>query len=87
MCAGGCLSARKVAGVSLPLLGTDWIVSSARPSAVSNRCPNPSGCPALSLNIDEGISTDVPVCGIEKVVQRTGCAATIAVEAAIARRE
>jgi hypothetical protein len=39
-----------------------------------------------SLNIDEGISTDVPVCGIKNVVQCSGCAATIAVEAAIARR-
>src|SRR5215203_4074416 len=62
---GGLLLARKVAGESLPGLGTDCTVKSARRSLVRKRRPTaPSGAPASSLKIVTGTSTLAPVLGI-----------------------
>src|SRR6478736_6388735 len=77
---GGCFFARKAAGESFATLDAAWIVRSARPSAVRNRCPYPSGRPASSVKIEDGKSIEVPVCGIVYLVHRTGCAETVAVE-------
>jgi hypothetical protein len=56
-------------------------------SAVRNRCPYPSGRPASSVKIEEGKSTEVPVCGMVFLVHLTGCAETVDVEAASAKAE
>src|SRR6059058_4276096 len=78
---GGCFLARNAAGESFATLGAAWIVRSARPSAVRNRWPYPSGRPASSVKIEDGKSTAVPVCGMVYLVHLTGCADTVDVEA------